>query len=77
MNYHGQRMTGVYIMSGTWKYRTSLVSLTQPIGLHRTFYQMIPEKKEEFFNTEDDAVFDSCFRKIVYHYNRWERSVSL
>lgn len=58
-------------MSGEFPYHISLTNLTEPKGLHRTAYQLIPEKKDDFINN-DDAV-ESCFKKIIYRYNRCQK----
>lgn len=59
---------GVELMSGTWKVHRSLSSLMNPPGLHRVFYQVIFDKKDDFFNGEGD--FDVCLKKKVYRYRR-------
>ena len=64
-------------MKGSYWYHISLTSLTKPEGLHRTFYQLLPSKKDEFLNTNDDEVWNSCFKKIIYRYNRNNRRVPL
>ena len=73
MNFYNQRTTGVWLMSGEFSYHISLINLTKPEGLHRTVYQLIPTKKEEFFNTDNENEWESCFKKVVYRYNRWIR----
>lgn len=61
---------GVWLMSGTWKVHMNIIHHIKPHGLHREVYSMIPEKRNEFING-DFEVWDSCFVKIIYHYNRW------
>lgn len=70
MQFYDQKTTGVWLMSGSYGYHISLTNLTQPRGLHRTFYQLIPEKKDSFLS-DDKEEFDSCFKKVIYRYNHW------
>lgn len=41
LNYLHQRITGIWLMSGTWKVHESLHQRIYPYGLHREFYQVI------------------------------------
>ena len=70
MCYYDQKTTGVWLMSGEYKYHISLISLTKPEGLHRTVYRLLPDKMEDFLNVNNDEVWESCFEKVIYRYNR-------
>lgn len=70
MIFYDQRITGMDVMSGTWKVHTSIIQLIYPQGLHRTVYRLLPDKMEEFLS-EDDELFESCFEKVVYRKRRF------
>lgn len=59
MLYHHQRTTGVWIMSGTWKFHISMINLINPKGLHRILYRV----------NQDNENFDDS-DEVVYRYNR-------
>ena len=63
MTFYSQRMTGIDVMSGTWKVHMSLTQLIHPRGLHRTYYRVKTEKLTEDWD-------EDCFEKIIYRYNR-------
>lgn len=80
MTFYDQRITGMDVMSGTWKVHTSIIQLIYPKGLHRTYYRVNMNKLQKHLNDCSDSKEksdnqDDCFEKVIYRYNQEARGI--